>query len=161
MLTLQDPRGWLLVALALLLLLSFAWRLRTRRVVLAPFFLLRRLAESLPAAPRGFRLRRRLQWLLLAAAVFAVAFAGLRPKYSSGAAAVRDLVIVDLSPSLGVLEDGRPRLRALRERLEDYAALLQEQDAVVFVTAGPRAAASTPLAGGREAGSWGRRARLR
>ena len=154
MLTLQDPRGWLLVALALLLLLSFAWRRRTRRVVLVPFFLLQRLAQSIPAAPRGFRLRRRLQWLLLAAALFAVAFAGLRPHYSSGAAAVRDLVIVDLSPSLGVLEGGRPRLRALRQRLDDYAALLQQQDAVVFVTAGPRAAASAPLAGGREAGAW-------
>jgi len=154
MLSLQDPRGWLLVALAFLLLLASVWRRRARRVVLVPFFLLRTLAQRIPGAPRGYRLRRRLQWFFLAAAIFAIACAGLRPRYSSGAAAVRELAIVDLSPSLGVLEAGRPRLETLRRRLRDYVGLLQEQDVVVFVSAGPRAVVSPPLAGGREARAW-------
>ena len=154
MLTLQDARGWLLVALALLSLLAFAWRRRARRVVLAPFYLLRALAERLPAAPRWYRLRRRLQWFFLAAALFAIALAGLRPRYLSGAAAVRELAIVDLSPSQGVLDGGRPRLKTLRSRLRAYLGLLQAQDTVVFVTAGARPAASAPLAGGRAAQAW-------
>jgi hypothetical protein len=143
-----DPRGWWLLALAGLLLVVFLLRGRRRRVPSSLFFIVRRLADRLSVANRRLRLRRRVARALFAAAAVATAVAGLAPHTVSNARPLRELVIVDLSPSLGTSEGGAPRMRGLRQHLDRYLEQLQEQDTVLLVSAGPQAA-STPALRGR------------
>lgn len=150
MLRVGDPRGWWLLALAALFLVVLLLRGRRRRVPSSLYFLIRRLAERLPPTPGRVRLLRRVALALFAAAALATALAGLEPHGISGAPAFRELAIVDLSPSLGAGAPAAPRMRELRRHLDRYLALLQDQDTLQLVTAGPQAAATPPL-GGRAA----------
>lgn len=147
MLRVGDPRGWWLLALAGLLLLALVVRGRRRREPSSLYFLIRRLAERLSVAHRRLRLLRRVALALFAAAALATAAAGLAPHVLSTDRPFRELAIVDLSPSLGTIDAGGPRLRSLRRHLDRYLEQLQEQDTVLLVTAGPQAAVTTPLRG--------------
>jgi len=141
-----DPRGWWLLALAGLLLVVFLLRGRRRRLPSSLFFIVRRLAQRLAVAGRRLRLRRRVALALFAAAALAAAVAGLAPHTVSDARPLRELAIVDLSPSLGTFAGGAPRMRSLRQHLDRYLDQFQEQDTVLLVTAGPQAAATPALA---------------
>jgi hypothetical protein len=140
-----DPRGiWLLLA-AMVFLLVFARRRRANVVLLTTFFLLQRLYERLPVLSRRVRLLRRLSQALFAAAALAAAGAGLRPTLASDAPPLRELFVLDLSPSLGISEaDGSTRLAGLKRAAGAYLDQVRPEDTLVLLEAGPHAVVANP-----------------
>lgn len=154
MIVFTDPRGWWLLGLAGALTLLALLRWRRRSVALNAFFLLRRAVADLAALPAGLRRRRQLSLLLTAAAMALLALAGFRPLLLADAPELRELIIIDRSPSLGVRDGGRERAARIRGLLGEYLDAIQPEDTVHAVVAGPRAAVSPRLRGAAAVRGW-------
>ncbi len=134
-----DPRGlWLFIVWAAFFLVVVR-KLRRRRVVLSIHFLIRPLADRLSSLGRRFRVLRRLAMLLFILAAGLTAAAGTAPLWSGGHPPLHEMVLVDVSPSMGITGAGGTRLDLLAARLREHLAALRRADRVTLVLAGPRA----------------------
>ncbi len=145
MIRIGDPRGFGLLLLWAVFFVVLLRRLRRKRAALSTFFLIRPLVNRLTVLGRRFRFLRRLAFVLFLLAAGWCALAGLRLSWEGGRPPLRELVLVDLSPSLGAREGGIPRRDLLRGRLAEYLGRLRSEDRVTVVTAGPRAEVREPL----------------
>lgn len=142
MIAVGEPSGFWLLILLFLILAVLARKSRRRKVALSTFFLLQPLVQKLGKLNRHFQLIRRLALICFIGAALSIVLAGLSPYYSSGARPRSELIIVDLSPSMGIVEDGRSRFQTMINNLSDHLGDLQEKDTVFFVCAASRATAT-------------------
>ena len=138
MIGVTEPRGLLLLALLPLFLLAMGGLLRKKHLTLAAFPLLREFIDALPAVPRGFLLRKRLQRALLLAAVASLALAA--GELVVGAVSDKPVKVALLLDDQGVGASGREavwntaRQLVSRFRADDSILLLRSDG--TFVTDG-------------------------
>ena len=141
-----NPAALIFLLLMPAVILLYFLRLRRREVIVSSTLLWSRVLEDRRVNSPFQKFRRNLLLLLQLLALAALTAALLQPQQESDMSIGRThLLLVDVSASMGVIEEGSSRLDLARQRVQDYLDGIVRDERAVLIRFARRAMAVTPV----------------